>query len=123
MRRRWVVTGLVVLALVAVLAGALRPRGLTVADADRVRIRMTEAEVAALFGETAVNGWVMSDDPGSREGLPPLAARPDRLARWESESAIIVVYFADDRAVGTAAARQGPESLWSKLARWATLDF
>lgn len=111
-RKRWLLAGLVVVALVAVMVVATRPHGVTVANADRVRVGMTEAEVEELFGQPAINGWAVSADSF---GLPPLAATPDRLARWESESATVVVYFADNRAVGTSASRYGPESFWSRL--------
>ena len=128
MRRRRVIVGLAVLALaglamLAVLSTMLLPPGLTVADADKVRVGMTEAEVNDLFGGRPDNGWAMFNDPDTCEGLPPLTAMPDRLARWESKSAIIVVYFANDRAVGIATARKGPEPLSSKLGRWVRLDF
>jgi hypothetical protein len=89
--------------LVAVGAGAIMPRTLTVEDADLIRSGMNRAEVERLLGR-----------PPDHETQHPGG---NAMTSWDSQRAIIYVFFKAGRVDYTLAYHQQPEPLWKPVAR------
>jgi hypothetical protein len=124
LRFRWLALALVVLGILVLLDIANRPQPLNPDDARKARVGMTLTEVTKLFGSRPDREFIIPDEPHSLEGLPPLPVQPDQTAAWETDSdGVIVVYFANDHAVGAFGNWRGSDPLWARLRRWSRLDF
>jgi hypothetical protein len=97
MKRRRVIVGVVVLALVAgvVCLWAAVPSELTAADADRVRVGMTLAQVERQLGRPDQIDPRSKSKPAAGPGAVPFG----QVARWNAQAGHLIVGLEDEVVV------------------------